>query len=274
MATAAAFFDVDRTLIAGSSTYQFGRASYKAGFITRRQLAQQAFSNLRFRLHGSTDEMLEAAKDTVGTMLSGVRVRDLERLMPDILAGLLPRVYEEVLQIAYAHQDAGRPIYICTAAAQEMADLIATVFRFDGGIGSELEVVNARYTGTVSRLLYREGKAEAIRELAEREGIDLQQSWAYTDSESDLPMLRVVGNRVVVNPDRDLEAIAKAEEWEVLHFDRLARRIRLGTAAVVAAGMGGFGSIALRKRAVDLANREVNEQRRGLFRGKRSNNAD
>ena len=107
-------------------------------------------------------------------MLEGVRVRELQRLAPDVLAGVLPRLYPQMLEIAYEHQDAGRPIFICTAASQEMAELMAIVLTFDGAVGSVAEVVDGHYTGRAGGpFTYREGKAEAIRELAAREGIDL-----------------------------------------------------------------------------------------------------
>ena len=224
----AAFFDLDRTLIAGSSAFQFGRAAYKAGLVTRRQLATDAWENVRFRLRGSTDAATDSLRERIGEMLTGVRVRDLQRLAPDVLAGVLPRVYPRMLAIAYEHQDAGRPIFICTAASQEMAELMAIVLTFDGAVGSVAEVVDGHYTGRPGGpFTYREGKAQAIRELAEREDIDLAASWAYTDSESDLPMLRLVGNPVAVNPDAELGRVARAEGWEVLRFERLGRRLRV-----------------------------------------------
>src|SRR5712691_7685806 len=134
-----------------------------------------------------------------------MRVRDLQRLGPSVLAGILPRVYPQMLEVAYRHQDEGRPVYICTAASQEIAELLAHVLVFDGGVGSRSEVVDGTYTGRADGpFTYREGKAEAIRELAEREGYDLEASWSYSDSESDLPMLRLVGHPVVVNPDSEL----------------------------------------------------------------------
>jgi phosphoserine phosphatase len=183
-------------------------------------------------------------------MLQGVRVRDLQRLAPDVLAGVLPRVYPQMLQLAYEHQDAGRPIFICTAASQEMAELMAIVLTFDGAVGSVSEVVDGHYTGRAGGpFTYREGKAEAIRELAVREGIDLDASWAYTDSESDLPMLRLVGHPVAVNPDAELGRIARAEGWEVLRFERLGRRLRVAGAATVAAALGGLGSVVLSRRS-------------------------
>jgi HAD superfamily hydrolase (TIGR01490 family) len=242
----AAFFDLDRTLMAGSSAFQFGRAAYKAGLVSRRRLAADAWENLLFRLRGSTDASTDALRERVGELLEGVRVRDLQRLAPDVLAGVLPRLYPRMLQIAYAHQDAGRPIFICTAASQEMAQLMAVILTFDGAVGSVSEVVDGHYTGRAGGpFTYREGKAQAIREVAEREAIDLAASWAYSDSESDLPMLRLVGHPVAVNPDGVLARVAREEGWEVLRFERLGRRLRVaGAAAAAAAAVGGLGSFA------------------------------
>jgi HAD superfamily hydrolase (TIGR01490 family) len=246
----AAFFDLDRTLMAGSSAFQFGRAAYHAGLVSRRRLAADAIENVRFRLRGSTDAGTDRLRVRVGELLEGVRVRDLQRLAPDVLAGVLPRLYPRMLERAYEHQDAGRPIFICTAASQEMADLMAIVLTFDGAVGSVSEVVDGVYTGRPGGpFTYREGKAEAIRDLAEREDIDLAASWAYSDSESDLPMLRLVGHPVAVNPDAALARVAREEGWEILRFDRLALRLRIGGAAVAAAALGGLGSVALSRRA-------------------------
>src|SRR5829696_9710268 len=226
--------------MAGSSAFQFGRAAYKAGLVNRRALARDAWENVLFRLRGSTDAGTDALRERVGKTLEGVRVRDLQRLAPDVLAGVLPRLYPRMLAIAYEHQDAGRPIFICTAASQEIAELMAIVLTFDGAVGSVSEVVDGHYTGRAGGpFTYREGKAEAIRDLAEREGIDLAESWAYSDSESDLPMLRCVGHPVAVNPDAELLRVAREEGWQVMTFDRLHRRIRIVGAA---AGLGALGA--------------------------------
>jgi HAD superfamily hydrolase (TIGR01490 family) len=247
----AAFFDLDRTLMAGSSAFAFARAAYKSGLMSRRQLARDAWENVLFRLRGSTDAGTDKLRDRIAQSLEGVRVRDLQRLAPDVLVGVLPRLYPRMLAIAYAHQDAGRPVYICTAASQEMAELIALVLTFDGAVGSVSEIRDGHYTGLPGGpFTYREGKAEAIRELAGREGIDLAESWGYSDSESDLPMLRAVGHPVAVNPDAPLARIAREEDWEILRFDRLGRRLRVAGAAVGAAAIGGLGSVAVsRSRA-------------------------
>jgi HAD superfamily hydrolase (TIGR01490 family) len=234
----AAFFDLDRTLIAGSSSFQFGRAAYKAGMLSRRDIARDAWENLKFRLNGSTDATTDAVRERVGKMLAGAKVRDLQRLSSSVLAGVLPRLYPEMLTLAYAHQDAGRPIFICTAAAQEMAELMAVVLTFDGAVGSVAEVVDGVYTGREGGPFnYREGKAQAIRELAEREDIDLGASYAYSDSESDLPMLRLVGHPVAVNPDAELARVAREEGWEIMRFERLGVRLRIAAAAAVVSAL-------------------------------------
>ena len=164
-------------------------------------------------------------------------MRDLQRLAPDVLAGVLPRLYPRMLAIAYEHQDAGRPIFICTAASQEMAELMAIVLTFDGAVGSVSEVVDGHYTGRAGGpFTYREGKAQAIRELAEREGIDLAASWAYSDSESDLPMLRA---------------------------RRPSRRGQPGHGARARGARGGLGDPALRPARAAAARRRGGAGRRG-----------
>jgi HAD superfamily hydrolase (TIGR01490 family) len=240
----AAFFDLDKTLMAGSSGVHFARAAYESGMISRRRLARDLYENLRFRLHGSTDERADDVRERVGKMIAGVRVRDLERLTPRVLAGVLPRLYPQMLERAYAHQDAGHPIYILTAASQEMADLLAHVLGFDGGLGSRSEIVDGRYTGRpAGPFNYREGKVLSMREVAEREQVDLGVSYAYSDSESDLPMLRAVGHAVVVNPDAELRRIALEEGWEVIELDRLGRRLKLLAGLGALAAAGGLGTL-------------------------------
>jgi HAD superfamily hydrolase (TIGR01490 family) len=247
---AGAFFDLDKTLMAGSSGVFFARAAYETGMISRGRLARDIYENLRFRLRGSTDERADDVRRRVGAMIAGVRVRDLERLSPRVLAGVLPRLYPEMLARAYAHQDAGVPVYIMTAASQEMADLLAHVLAFDGGLGSRSEIVDGRYTGRpAGPFNYREGKVLSMQDLAEREGIDLDASYAYSDSESDLPMLRAVRHAVVVNPDPHLRRIAVEEGWETLHLDRLGRRLKVLAALGAGTALAGLGRV-VRERAL------------------------
>jgi len=267
---AAAFFDLDRTLIEGSSAFQFGRAAYRAGLMGRRQLLADAIANVRFRLRGSTDADSLALRNRIAASLQGTRVQDLERLGAPVLAGILPRVYPQVLALAHEHQDAGRGAYIVTAASQELADILARVLALDGAIGSDLsEVRDGVYTGQPTGVfVYRAGKAQAIEALAAREGIDLAASYAYSDSESDLPMLRAVGHPVAVNPDSALVRIAREEGWQVLRFDRLSRRLKTAAALSAAAAAGGAGSAALVGRARRRGVRRWVVPRRRSVRGR------
>ena len=253
-----AFFDLDRTLMAGSSAFQFGRASYEAGLLSRRELARGAWENVKFRLRGSTDAATDALRANIFDSIRDTRVIDLQRLAPRVLAGVLPRVYPQMLEVAWAHQDAGRPVYIVTAASHELAQMLAHVLSFDGGIGARSEIVDGRYTGRPDGpFTYREGKAEAIRALAAAEAISLPDSYAYSDSESDPPMLRAVGHPVAVNPDGPLARVARAEGWEVMRFERLGRRLKIVAAAAAMAAAGGFGR--------EVAARRVSGRTRALL---------
>jgi HAD superfamily hydrolase (TIGR01490 family) len=259
-----AFFDLDKTLMAGSSGIFFARAAYETGMISRRRLARDVYENLRFRLRGSTDDRADDVRRRVGEMIAGVRVRDLERLSPRVLSGVLPRLYPQMLERAYAHQDAGLPVYILTAASQEMADLLSRVLTFDGGLGSRSEVVDGRYTGRpAGPFNYREGKVLSMREVAEREGLDLELSYAYSDSESDLPMLRAVGHAVVVNPDQLLRRIALEEGWEIVELDQLGRRLKVLAALGAGTAIASLGR-AVHARGAASASRDGSSVQRAL----------
>jgi HAD superfamily hydrolase (TIGR01490 family) len=261
----AAFFDLDKTLMAGSSGVFFARAAYESGMISRSRLARDLYENVRFRLLGSTDDRADDVRKRVGSMIAGVRVRDLERLSPRVLSGVLSRLYPQMLERAYAHQDAGLPVYILTAASQEMADLLAHVLAFDGGLGSRSEIVDGRYTGRpAGPFNYREGKVVSMQEVSAREGIDLAASYAYSDSESDLPMLRAVGNAVVVNPDGELRRIAAEEGWEVVELDRLARRLKMLAAFGLGTALMSAGHALLERGVVVRASTQARAGRAGV----------
>ncbi len=180
----AAFFDLDKTLMAGSSGLHWARAARSAGLLSRRQMARYGWQNVKFRLQGSTDAATDQVKIEVADMIRGRRVVDFQRMTPKVLAGVLPRLYPQMLDTAYAHQDAGRPVYIVTAASQEMAEMMAHVLSFDGAVGARSEVVDGVYTGRAGGpFTYREGKATEIRRLAAEAGYDLAASYAYSDSE-------------------------------------------------------------------------------------------
>jgi len=256
---AAAFFDLDKTLMQGSSAFQFARAIREAGLMSRRQLAADAVANLRFRYRGSTDADSLALRDRAAVALQGIRVKDLERLGVRVLMRILPKLYPRMLTIAYDHQDAGRPVYIITAAAQGLADVLATVLSFDGAVGSSLsEIEDGVYTGRATgAFLYRDAKAEAMTALAAEHGFDLQASYAYSDSASDLPMLHLVGHPVVVNPDAELTLMAREHGWEILRLDPLKRRLAMSGGLLLAAAAGGAAAVIVTSRRADRRPRGV-----------------
>jgi len=248
----AAFFDLDRTLMAGASAYHFGRASFKAGQMTRKQLARDAIEQVRFRLRGATDEAVNILMERLLNSLKGTPEVNTARLMPDALAGILPRIYPRMIEVVRWHQSEGRSCYIATAAGQEMASILATALVMEGAIGTRFEVDDdGLFTGRLDGpFAYGEGKAQAVEQFAGREGIDLSSSWAYSDSASDLPMLELVGNPVAVNPDAELAEVARRAAWDVMRFEKLGQRLRIGVSVLIAGAVGGSGTwLAARRRA-------------------------
>jgi HAD superfamily hydrolase (TIGR01490 family) len=249
MSRGAAFFDLDKTLMAGSSGMQFARVAARQGIVSRRQLAGWAVEHLRYRLRGTTDErtadVLRAARD----LIAGVPAVTIERMGPEVMAAILPRVYPQMLAEAHAHQDAGRACFIVSAAGNDVVESLARVLGMEGGIGTRYEVdAEGSFTGRLDGpFVYGPGKVEAMEAFAARHEIDLAESYAYSDSLSDLPMLRAVGNPVAVNPDPPLAAIAKEEDWQTLRFERLGRSL-VAIAVTVLATVAGFGASRVASR--------------------------
>jgi HAD superfamily hydrolase (TIGR01490 family) len=241
---AAAFFDLDKTLMAGSSGMHFGRAAYRTGMVSRKQLLAWAADHLRYRLRGTTDERAQALLAEVKDLLAGVPEREIARMVPDLLAGILPRIYPQMLDEVHAHQEAKRATFIVSAAGNELVVLLAQVLGMDGGIGTAYEVDgNGVLTGRLDGpFMYGDGKVEATRRFAADHDIYLEASWAYSDSVSDLPMLRAVGIPVAVNPDPELARIAEQEGWRVMRFEKLGRRLTIAGATLTAAAVGGMGT--------------------------------
>jgi HAD superfamily hydrolase (TIGR01490 family) len=244
----AAFFDLDKTLMAGSSGMVFARVASAHGMVSRAQMLRWGRDHLRYRLRGSTDdetkELLKVARET----FKGVPQRDIARMGPEVLAGILPRIYPEMLSEVHRHQDEGRATFIVSAAGNEMVSQLAQVLGMEGGIGTSYEVgPDGLYTGRLNGpFVYGQGKVEAMRRFAADHDIDLERSYAYSDSASDMPMLCAVGNAVVVNPDDPLALVAEAEGWRVLRFEKLGRRIAVAGATAVAAAVGTL--LASRRR--------------------------
>ena len=248
--TGAAFFDLDRTLMAGSSGMEFARVAARRGVVSRRVVTRWAVDHLRYRIEGASDEKTFEALKIARESVTGVPEREIARMWPEVLAGILPRIHPEVLAEAHRHQDAGREVWIVSAAGSEMVESLAAVLGMSGGIGTRYEVgPGGAYTGEIEGpFVYGQGKVEAIEALVTGRGLDLVDSWSYSDSISDLPMLRAVGTAVAVNPDRELRAIATGEGWEILHLDRIGRRLAIGGTVVAAGLVGGLGSYVSSRR--------------------------
>ncbi len=251
MQRAAAFFDLDKTLMAGSSGMQFARVATRHGIVSRRLLASWGVEHLRYRLRGTTDERTTEVLRVARDLISGVPARSLERMNPEVMAAILPRVYPQMLDEVYAHQDAGRATFIVSAAGNGVVEPLAAVLGMDGGIGTRYEVgEDGAFTGRFDGpFVYGPGKVEAMEAFAAEHGIDLAASYAYSDSISDLPMLRAVGHAVAVNPDPPLAEIAREEGWQTMRFEQLGRRL-VALAVTLLATIAGFGAsrIAARRK--------------------------
>jgi HAD superfamily hydrolase (TIGR01490 family) len=243
MSKAAAFFDLDKTLMAGSSGMQFARVAARGGVVGRRQLAVWGFEHLRYRVRGTTDERTTEVLRVARELITGVPSKTIERMGPEVMAAILPRVYPQMLEEVHAHQDAGRPTFIVSAAGNDVVESLASVLGMEGGIGTRYEVdAEGSFTGRLDGpFVYGPGKVTAMEEFAAEHDIDLAASYAYSDSISDLPMLRAVGNPVAVNPDPPLAAIAREEGWQTLRFERLGRRLT-AVAVTILATIAGFGA--------------------------------
>ena len=219
--SAAAFFDLDRTLIRRSSALALAPAFRAHGVIGRKQMLKAALWQLLFAARGASRDAVRRASEDGLMLLRGFPVDSMRVLVRDALEPTLkPLVYPEALALVDEHHGRGEPTYVVSATLQEIIEPLALDLGFDGALGSLCEVADGRYTGRVTRALHGEGKATAVRELAARRGYDLQASTAYSDSHTDVPFLEVVGHPVAVNPDRELRRTAAERGWPVLQFGR------------------------------------------------------
>ncbi|MEX0848113.1 MAG: HAD family hydrolase [Ilumatobacteraceae bacterium] len=239
----AAFFDLDRTLISGSSTFVFGIAAWRGGLVKRRQFAKDAVGALTFRFAGASDQTSHGVRDRILGAVAGVRHDDLVGLNTDIVPKLMDRVRPEAKQLVDMHRHAGRATYIVSASPVELVNPLAGALGMTAGIGTVSEIIGGVYTGKLAGpFCYAEGKVEAITELARWEGLDLAQCYAYSDSASDLPMLEAVGHPVAVNPDAKLERIAQRRGWPIVIFSRRTKAVVRRTTKAVGATSLAAGS--------------------------------
>jgi len=240
---AAAFFDLDRTLISGSSTFTFGVAAWRASLVEGRRLRGDAVRALSFRLFGASDERTASIRDRLLDAIRGASEADLAQLSSAIVPRLVEQVRPESRELIEWHREAGREQWIVSASAQGIVDPLAHAIGMTGGIGTRMRVVDGVYMGELDGpFVYGEGKVEAMRTIAHARDYDLSRCYAYSDSISDRPMLELVGHPVAVNPDRALETLARARGWPVVIFARRAKRI--ATASTLAGTMVGLAVTA------------------------------
>ena len=259
----AAFFDLDKTVISRSSTLALSRPLYRAGMVSRGQLLRGAYAQLVYLLVGADEEKMERLKEGMLQLTKGWDRAQVERLVEDVILDVIdPYVYAEALDLMELHRSEGRRIYIVSSSPEEVVRPLARHFGVSGVIATRAEVgPDGRYTGELEFYAYGEGKAEAVRAVAERTGIDLARSFAYTDSATDLPLLEAVGNPVAVNPDKELRKAAEEHGWPIRDFHQPVRlRTRIAsavpgpkasvTAALAAAGIAAvLVWVILRSRA-------------------------
>ncbi len=226
MPEAAAFFDLDRTLLSRSSSLALAGPFRRRGYIGRRQLLKAAIAQAIFVRFGAGQARVGQTADSAMSILKGLRVSDMREIADEAWEPVLrPHVYREAVELAASHADRGEDVYIVSAALQEVVETIAQRLGFAGALASRAEVSDGVYTGRLERRLYGAPKADALEELAEAEGLDLAASTAYSDSHTDLPFLEAVGHPIAVNPDRQLRRVAATRGWPVRRF-----RKRLGAA--------------------------------------------
>ena len=252
--TAAAFFDVDNTMIMGASLYYFAKGLAARNYFTSRDVATFVWQQAKFRIAGTENpDDVVAIRDNALAFVAGRTVAEIVEAGEEIYEeSMADRIWTGTRALAQLHLDGGQRVWLITATPIELAALISARLGLTGALGTVSEIEDGIYTGRlVGEPMHGEAKAVAVRALAEREGLDLQRCAAYSDSANDVPMLSVVGRPVAVNPDSELRAIARARGWEIRDFrtGRKAARIGLPTALAAGAVAGAVAAaLAVRRR--------------------------
>ncbi|WNI17133.1 HAD family hydrolase [Actinacidiphila sp. ITFR-21] len=255
-ARAAAFFDLDNTVMQGAALFHFSRGLYRRKFFDKRDLVRFAWQQAYFRLAGAEDPgHMREARDSALSIVKGHRVEELmsigEEIYDEYMAG---RIWPGTRALAQAHLDAGQRVWLVTAAPVETATIIARRLGLTGALGTVAESVGGVYTGRlVGEPLHGPAKAEAVRALAAAEGLDLSRCAAYSDSANDIPILSLVGHPYAINPDSRLRRHARAQGWRLRDYRTGRKAVRIGLPA--AAGMGAIAGGVLAGVAVQRRRR-------------------
>ncbi|HEX5144587.1 MAG TPA: HAD-IB family hydrolase [Mycobacterium sp.] len=258
----AAFFDLDKTVIAKSSTLIFSKPFFAQGLLTRRGVLKSAYAQFLFLMSGADHDQMDRLRSHVTNMCTGWDVEQVKTIVNETLHEIVdPLIFAEAAQLIADHKRCGRDIVVVSASGEEVVAPIARALGATHAMATRMVVADGRYTGEVAFYCYGDGKVQAIHELAEREGYPLEHCYAYSDSITDLPMLEAVGHPSVVNPDKLLRREATSRDWPVLTFTRpVSLRDRIpgaSAAAVVTTAAAGVSAVAAGALAYSLLRRFV-----------------
>ncbi|MGW8378602.1 HAD family hydrolase [Streptomyces sp. ODS28] len=224
MPRTAAFFDLDKTVIAKSSTLTFGKSFYQGGLINRRAVLRTAYAQFVYLLGGADHDQMERMREYLSALCRGWNVSQVQEIVAETIHELIdPIIYDEAASLIEQHHLAGRDVVIVSTSGAEVVEPIGEMIGADRVVATRMVVEDGCYTGEVEYYAYGPTKAEAIEDLARSEGYDLTRCYAYSDSATDIPMLEAVGHPHAVNPDRALRKEALARDWPVLTFSRPVR---------------------------------------------------
>jgi HAD superfamily hydrolase (TIGR01490 family) len=252
--TAAAFFDVDNTMMMGASIFHFAKGMAARKYFTTADLAKFGWQQLKFRVSGAESQNgMVQAREAALAFVAGRDVTEIishgEEIYDELMAS---RIWSGTRALAQSHLDAGQRVWLVTATPVELATIIAKRLGLTGALGTVSEIENGCYTGRlVGEPLHGPAKAEAVRALALREGLDLARCAAYSDSSNDVPMLSAVGKAFAINPDSDLRRVARENGWEIRDYRTARKAAKVGVPALLGAGAvaGGLAAgIALRRK--------------------------
>lgn len=231
MSNSAAFFDLDKTILAKSSTLAFTRKFYEGGLIGRPDAVKAAYAQFVYLLSGADHDQMEQMREYLSRLVTGWEVARVNEIVAETIDEIVdPIVYDEALQLMAEHRAAGRDVIIISSSGTEVVEPVGDRLGVDLAIGTQLAIEDGHYTGEILFYAYGEGKADAMRALAVERGYDLAECYSYTDSYTDLPMLEIVGHPVATNPDGELRRIARERDWPILDFSKpVAMRTPLET---------------------------------------------
>ncbi|MEZ5184324.1 MAG: HAD-IB family hydrolase [Candidatus Nanopelagicales bacterium] len=245
---AAAFFDLDKTILAKSSSLAFAKPLYDSGLIGRQDVLKSAYAQLVYLTSGADHDQMERMRVYLSKLSQGWDVDQVKAIVAETLDEIVdPIVYHEAVKLISEHQAAGRDVIIISSSGTEIVEPIGARLGVDKAIGTQMAIEDGKYTGEVLFYAYGPGKADAMRALAEEQGYNLAESYAYSDSYTDLPMLEVVGNPYAVNPDEQLRRVARERVWPILEFAKpeAMQGARSRERRAAAASAAGAGAVAL-----------------------------